>query len=147
MKFTLALFAAANAEVQSKPDVPNPFAEQRDNLREHINYTLNQWYGECESFDRWSDKLNNMVDRLDKAFNKCGEEYTSWNRKRRQAEEEGEIEERLSKKNEAKATSQIRSVTKRIVGRNLGGCTRNRMLARAERIVGQMVDAKTSGSC
>ena len=150
MKFTLALFAAASAELQAKPDTPNSFEDQRDTLREHINYTLEKWYSSCESIDRWTEKLNNMVDKLDKAYNKCGQPYTEWSRKRRQAEESAdseELEERLSKKNEAKATNQIRSVVKRIKSRNLENCTRNRMLARAERIVGQMVDEKTNGKC
>jgi hypothetical protein len=151
MKFTLALFAAASAELQAKPDTPNSFEDQRDTLQEHINYTLGKWYSECPSYERWSMKLNDMVDKLDKAYNKCGQPYENWTRKRRQAEEsapvEGELGERLAKNDEAKATSQIRQVVKRIKGRNLENCTRNRMLARAERIVDQMVEEKTNGEC
>ena len=153
MKFTLALFAAASAELQSKPDTPNSFEDQRDTLREHINYTLGEWYSACPSFDRWSTKLNNMVDKLDKAYNKCGQPYEEWTRKRRQAEESADeedpefLEGRLSKKNEGKATLQIRQVVKRIKSRNLENCTRNRMLARAERIVDQMIDEKTNSLC
>lgn len=150
MKFTLALFAAASAELQSKPDTPNSFEDQRDTLRDHINHTLGTWYSECPSYERWSTKLNDMVDKLDKAYNKCGQPYEEWTRKRRQADEsatEEELGERLSKKNEAKATNQIRQVVKRIKSRNLENCTRNRMLARAERIVEQMVDEKSNGEC
>jgi len=148
MKFTVALFAAASAELTGKPDVPNSFAHQKANLEEHITYTLDKWYADCPLYGKWTTKLNDMVARLDKAFGKCGAEYEYPSRKRREtsaAEEEAEL--RLSKKNEAKATSQIRSVTKRITGRNLVACTRNRMRARAERIVDQMVDAKKNGVC
>ncbi|CBY10702.1 unnamed protein product [Oikopleura dioica] len=155
MKFTLALFAAASAEVNtilSKPDVPNSFEDQRDTLREHVNHTLETWYSDCPSIARWTAKLNDMVDKLDKAYNKCGVPYTEWTRKRRQADEseaapESEVEGRLSKKDKAKATAQIRTVVKRIKSRNLEGCTRNRMLARAERIVGQMVEEDGTGQC
>merc|ERR1711937_50017 len=148
MKFTVALFAAASAELTGKPDVPNSFAHQKANLEEHITFTLDRWYADCPSYGKWSSKLSDMVARLDKAFGKCGAEYEyPSERKRRDTAAEEEAELRLSKKNEAKATSQIRSVTKRITGRNLVACTRNRMRARAERIVGQMVDAKTNGDC
>ena len=146
MKFTLALFAAASAELTGQPSPANSFATQRENLREHVNFTLDKWYGDCPDVAKWDLKLNDMVNRLDKAFNKCGAEWEG-GRKRRQADEEEGLEERLSKKDVLKATQQIRSVTKRITGRNLGGCTRNRMLARAERIVGKMNDAKKNGEC
>jgi len=149
MKFTLALFAAASAELQSKPDTPNSFEDQRDTLREHITLTLDQWYSGCPSYEKWSNKLGDMVDRLDRAYNKCGTPYEEWTRKRRQTTDEDgeEFDPRLSKNDKAKATNQIRTVVKRLNTRNLVNCTRNRMYARAERIVAQMVEEDGNGSC
>jgi len=149
MKFTLALFAAASAELQSKPDTPNSFEDQRDTLREHITNTLDKWYSNCPSYGKWTVKLGDMVNKLDKAYNKCGQPYLEWSRKRRQADDvdEEEFDPRLSKNDKAKATNQIRSVVKRIKSRNLENCTRNRMYARAERIVAQMVEEDGNGLC